>query len=216
MQVLAHPEDGLAGCLGTERQRAGFLDKVHHLVLATDMAQHKRLFGEFVGWVDDFVAAARKSEGGDECGGDDSCGGGGDENGISSSSSSSDGWVMSESQRLSVLVMAVKCADLSNLVQDLPLADFWGYRIMEENLAQGVREEKENVKQTTTPSREAAVKNYFNHQAGFLEFVVKPMFEKFTLFTTNVFREKVLAIAAANLTTWKKGHHEAIKNGCSE
>lgn len=207
VQVLEHPEDGLVGCLDTEPQRAEFLDRVRHLVLATDMAQHKRLFEEFVGWVDEFAAAARESEGGDERGGDGGGGRGGDENGAASSSSSSwRGWVLSDSQRMSALVMTVKSADLSNLVQDLPLADFWGYRILEENLAQGVREEKENIKQTTTPSREAAVNNYFNHQAGFLEFVVKPLFEKFTLLTTSAFREEVLAIAAANLRSWKYGH----------
>ena len=67
---------------------------------------------------------------------------------------------------------------------------------------------KESVKQTTTPSREAARKNYYNHQAGFLEFVVKPLFEKYTLFTSTAFREKVLENASANLMTWKKGHQE--------
>lgn len=214
-QVVAHPEDGLAACLESESQRAGFLNNVNRLVLVTDMAQHKRLFGEFVGWVDDYVAAARESEGGDECGGDGGGGGDGGEGGDDDKdTSSSRGWVLSESQRMSLLVMTVKCADLSNLVQDLPLANFWGHRIMEENLLQGVREVKENIKQTTTPSREAAAKNYYNHQAGFLEHVVKPLFEKFSLFTTNAFREKVLEIAATNLSSWKKGHQEA--DGCGE
>jgi len=224
--VLTHPEDGLVDCLfsddgaeasvGRGCQRELFLDKVNRLVLATDMAQHKGLFGEFVGWVDGELTEGR----GDSDGDCDSGGGGGDGGGGEDDDSQASPWqqplILDESQRMSLLVMTLKCADLSNLVQHLPLADSWGHRIMEENLAQGVLEERESVTQTTTPSREAATKNYYNHQAGFLEFVVKPLFEKYCVFTSSAFRCRVLEIAATNLVTWRQKHIEANGLGDEE
>ena len=33
-------------------------------------------------------------------------------------------------RREMLLIICMKCADLSGLVMDLPRADFWGYRIM--------------------------------------------------------------------------------------
>jgi len=189
---------------------------VNRLVLATDMAQHKGLFGEFVGWVDGELTEGRGDSDGDCDGG----GGGGDGGGGDDDDSQASPWqqplILDESQRMSLLVMTLKCADLSNLVQHLPLADSWGHRIMEENLAQGVLEERESVTQTTTPSREAATKNYYNHQAGFLEFVVKPLFEKYCVFTSSAFRCRVLEIAATNLVTWRQKHIEANGLGDEE
>jgi hypothetical protein len=163
---------------------------------------------------------------------------------------------LSAAQRTSLLLMTMKCADLSGLVVDLPRANFWGYRIMEENLRwgpgarilyvdprldstrleresrvvkapgcrpalptpqplklqcsadvwyqflfvfsfskmsmhrrvriaptarQGMREQREGLKQTTPASREIAEANYFNRQAGFLQHVVQPMFETYTV-----------------------------------
>lgn len=46
---------------------------------------------------------------------------------------------------------------------------------------QGMREQREGLKQTTPASREIAEANYFNRQAGFLQHVVQPMFETYTV-----------------------------------
>ena len=119
-------------------------------------------------------------------------------------------------RREALLVICMKCADLSSLVMDLPRADFWGYRIMMENLKQGERESRERLQRTTPTTREGALANYFAHQAGFLEHVVSPMFDTLTLFTTGRFRQRVLQLAAANLAAWRKGHGEAMMTRASQ
>merc|ERR1719424_1873920 len=102
-------------------------------------------------------------------------------------------------RREALLVICMKCADLSSLVMDLPRADFWGYRIMMENLKQGERESRERVERTTPTTQESALANYFAHQAGLLEHVVLPMFDALTLFTTGRFRRRVLQLASVNM-----------------
>eukprot|EP00227_Mantoniella_beaufortii_P017414 CAMPEP_0197579070 /NCGR_PEP_ID=MMETSP1326-20131121/3137_1 /TAXON_ID=1155430 /ORGANISM="Genus nov. species nov., Strain RCC2288" /LENGTH=466 /DNA_ID=CAMNT_0043142427 /DNA_START=199 /DNA_END=1595 /DNA_ORIENTATION=+ len=115
------------------------------------------------------------------------------------------GWKLNETQRNSLLEMTMKCADLANLLQELPAADFWGERIMEENLAQGARERAEGIAVTTTANRSEAEAGYFNHQAGFLEHVVLPMFDKYTtMFTPGQFADAVLETAGQNLAAWKR------------
>ena len=49
----------------------------------------------------------------------------------------------------------------------------------------------------------AALANYNNHQAEFLEYVVRPLFKRYFVFTTDAFKEDVLKTAAVNLKAWR-------------
>ena len=161
------------------------------MVLATDMGRHKLLVGEFQSWVEELaggsVGAGVFLRQGDSARGLDALAGGGAHGGGGSMGELSFGGERADrapalvrarrldrERREALLVICMKCADLSSLVMDLPRADFWGYRIMMENLKQGERESRERVERTTPTTREGALANYFAHQAGFLEHVVLP------------------------------------------
>ena len=101
-------------------------------------------------------------------------------------------------RREMLLIICMKCADLSGLVMDLPRADFLeGYRIMMENLKQGER--GNSWREQTTPTTREEATNYFAHQAGFLEHVVLPMFDTLTLFTSGRFREESAGVGEREL-----------------
>jgi len=233
-QIVTHPTDGVAQCI-PERggARADFLRLIATVVLATDMGRHKLLVGEFQSWVEELaggsVGAGVFLRQGDSARGLDALAGGGAHGGGGSMGELSFGGERADrapalvrarrldrDRREALLVICMKCADLSSLVMDLPRADFWGYRIMMENLKQGERESRERLQRTTPTTREGALANYFAHQAGFLEHVVSPMFDTLTLFTTGRFRQRVLQLAAANLAAWRKGHGEAMMTRASQ
>lgn len=233
-QIVTHPTDGVAQCV-PERggARADFLRLVEEVVLATDMGRHKHLVGEFQSWVEElaggsvgagvFLRQGDSARGLDALAGGSAHGGGGMGDLLRFGGERADrapalvrARRLDRERREALLVICMKCADLSSLVMDLPRADFWGYRIMMENLKQGERESRERLQRTTPTTREGALANYFAHQAGFLEHVVSPMFDTLTLFTTGRFRQRVLQLAAANLAAWRKGHGEAMMTRASQ
>ena len=198
-KVLAHPDDGLAPCVPESRgARAKFLALVERIILATDMAKHKIIVSDFEVLVGDRARRVRSTRGGVEA---------------STSGASDDGFIaptrLDDDERELALRATMKCADLSSLFLSLPRANFWGYRIMMESLQQGEREQREGLPRTSPSCQRAALANYFNHQAGFLEHVALPMFETFSVFTTRHFRAATLGIAETNLRAWRRGHDES-------
>ena len=226
-QIVTHPADGIASCVPEAGgARAQFFRLLSDIVLATDMSRHKHLVGEFQWWVEELAggsvgAGVFLRQGDSARGSDGERAGGASSGGITEllrfgGERADRAPALVRARRLDterremLLIICMKCADLSGLVMDLPRADFWGYRIMMENLKQGEREMRERVEQTTPTTREGALANYFAHQAGFLEHVVLPMFDTLTLFTSGRFRKKVLALGSENLAAWRKGHGEAM------
>ena len=224
-QIVTHPADGIASCVPEAGgARAQFFRLLNDIVLATDMSRHKHLVGEFQWWVEELaggsVGAGVFLRQGDSARGSDAdglAGAGGITELLRFGGERADrapalvrARRLDTERREMLLIICMKCADLSGLVMDLPRADFWGYRIMMENLKQGEREMRERVEQTTPTTREGALANYFAHQAGFLEHIVLPMFDTLTLFTSGRFRKRVLALGSENLAAWRKGHGEVM------
>ena len=154
-QIVTHPTDGVAQCV-PERggARADFLRLVEEVVLATDMGRHKHLVGEFQSWVEElaggsvgagvFLRQGDSARGLDALAGGSAHGGGGMGDLLRFGGERADrapalvrARRLDRDRREALLVICMKCADLSSLVMDLPRADFWGYRIMMENLKQG-------------------------------------------------------------------------------
>ncbi|EEH56435.1 uncharacterized protein MICPUCDRAFT_4565, partial [Micromonas pusilla CCMP1545] len=97
----------------------------------------------------------------------------------------------SEKDRLVVMQLLLKCADLANVVRPLEIADAWGKRIMEEFYQQGEKELSLGLPLTTFPNRRNFDYVFARHQLGFLVNVVRPLFEVFTRLTSFDAREAV-------------------------
>ena len=108
----------------------------------------------------------------------------------------------SEKDRLVVMQLLLKCADLANVVRPLEIADAWGKRIMEEFYQQGEKELSLGLPLTTFPNRRNFDYVFARHQLGFLVNVDRPLFEVFTRLTSFDAREAVLASAAENGDAW--------------
>jgi hypothetical protein len=121
--ILQHPDDGIAVCLPEEGGvRAGFLAQVRDIILATDMAQHKALTGDFVAWVDELVGEPADKLVGkpadklttEKCA--DKCVESVRIDAGSHGSSLGSGLQLNKRQRTSLLMMTIKCADLSGVL----------------------------------------------------------------------------------------------------
>ena len=182
--ILTHSEDGLYSSLPIDQDAYTHItNHVRDLIMATCMASHKAVMTESTETLKDICEGLRPNG----SGGETSCAES----------------VLDETQRRALLVIVIKCADLAGLVMDTPVADFWGKRMMEENLQQGMKEWNEGLTQTQTAVREIAEHGYFSHQATFLEHVVLPMYETCTLFTSPQFRKEIMEISETNLKTWR-------------
>ena len=196
-KLLADPDDGLAPCVPESRgSRARFLALVERIILATDMAKHKSIASDFEVLVGD--RARRANRGGDEA---------------TTRGVSDDGFVdpmrLDDDERELALRAAMKCADLSSMLSSMPRANFWGHRIMMENLRQGEREHLEGLPKTAPSCPRDSQARYCHHQAHFLEHVVLPFYETFSVLTTRRFRAATLGTAETNLRAWRRGRDES-------
>jgi CheY-like chemotaxis protein len=107
-------------------------------------------------------------------------------------------------QRVLVMQLLLKCADLGNVVRPLEIADAWGKRIMEEFYQQGEKELTLGLPLTTFPNRKNFDYIFARHQNGFLANVVRPLFDVFTSLCDFDTRESVIAAAAENGEAWTR------------
>ena len=80
---------------------------------------------------------------------------------------------------------------------------------MMENLRQGEREHLEGLPKTAPSCPRDAQARYCHHQAHFLEHVVLPFYETFSVLTTRRFRAATLGTAETNLRAWRRGRDES-------
>jgi len=107
-------------------------------------AQHNVFLADFVSWSDSAMF-------------DGGSGGVVDSNDSDMNSPKSFPYVLDKQQRDSLLMMTMKCADLSNVIAPLPVADYWGARLSEECLAQGVAERKNDLTVTQPGSKQVRI-----------------------------------------------------------
>ena len=107
-------------------------------------------------------------------------------------------------QRVLVMQLLLKCADLGNVVRPLEIADAWGKRIMEEFYQQGEKELTLGLPLTTFPNRKNFDYIFARHQNGFLVNVVRPLFDVFTSLCDFDTRESVIAAASENGAAWTR------------
>ena len=130
------------------------------------------------------------------------------------SSSSHEPWVRpaidgaDKGQRMLVMQLLLKCADLGNVVRPLEIADTWGKRIMEEFYQQGEKELTLGLPLTTFPNRKNFDYIFARHQSGFLVNVVRPLFDVFTTLVDFDTREAVIGSAAENGNAWMRRENE--------
>jgi|AntAceMinimDraft_5_1070358.scaffolds.fasta_scaffold12385_2 hypothetical protein len=118
------------------------------------------------------------------------------------------GLSLNKSQRESLLLMTMKCANLSCFVRELCVADSWGYQFLEENMKQSRKERgrREGVTRTTTTDEALAlaVAEYNIRQANILDRVVQPLFETFGVFMSPELRAEIAENSAVNSAAWRQ------------
>ncbi|KAI9144629.1 hypothetical protein BKA69DRAFT_1025594 [Paraphysoderma sedebokerense] len=82
--------------------------------------------------------------------------------------------------RKSVLSIAIKCADINNPSKPLHLCTKWTELIMEEFFKQGDEEKKRNMEVSMFMNRDNT--DVPKCQIGFIDFIVSPLFEAWSLF----------------------------------
>ena len=82
-------------------------------------------------------------------------------------------------ERLTVLKMAVKCADIGNVTKGKATALLWTERVVEEFFAQG--DEERSLGLPVTPMLDRATANVAKQQLGFYNFIVRPMYDAMDL-----------------------------------
>mmetsp|Transcript_12122 Transcript_12122/g.29374 ORF Transcript_12122/g.29374 Transcript_12122/m.29374 type:complete len:764 (-) Transcript_12122:1871-4162(-) len=117
---------------------------------------------------------------------------------VAADGSGDGGLSLNETQRESLLLLTMKCANVSSFVRELPVAEFLGSKCMKEKLRQGELERREGVTQTTTDNEAAAL------AARILDNVVKPLFEMFGPFMSPALRKEVAENTAKNSTAWRQ------------
>lgn len=107
--------------------------------------------------------------------------------------------------RVMILKMALKCADLGHTVKLWGAHRKWSELITDEMLSQGDLEKKNNYKQVS-PFMDRTTHNLARSQVGFLSFLVKPMMLEWSSFFTAIDLNQRLQ---ANLAIWesKLSHH---------
>eukprot|EP00127_Corallochytrium_limacisporum_P005768 Clim_evm147s210 gene=Clim_evmTU147s210 len=86
-----------------------------------------------------------------------------------------------------IMSMALHCADVSNPAKPESLYVEWAYRVMEEFFRQGESELANGL--PISPFYERATKNIPKCQTGFINFIVKPLFELFAKFLPGLHDE---------------------------
>eukprot|EP01136_Pigoraptor_vietnamica_P036370 Opistho-1_new@102850 len=105
----------------------------------------------------------------------------------------------SESDRLLLLIMAIKCADVSNPTKPFPVYEKWTGRIMEEFYRQGDREREQGMPVSMFMDRTAP--NIAKCQNGFIEVIVAPIFKAFTEY---IGMEEPRRFLESNHAYWKQ------------
>lgn len=105
-----------------------------------------------------------------------------------------------EADRFMSLSICLKCADVAHGTKELSLHKRWSRRILEEFFAQGDREKKAGIPVSPLCGRTNLVAK---SQEGFLNFVVKPLFESFvTKFFGDDTKATVLDQIKSNINYW--------------
>jgi len=81
---------------------------------------------------------------------------------------------MEPGERLTVLKMAIKCADIGNVTKGKPTALLWTDRVVQEFFAQG--DDERSLGLPVTPMLDRASANVAKQQLGFYNFIVRPMY----------------------------------------
>mmetsp|Transcript_4499 Transcript_4499/g.6074 ORF Transcript_4499/g.6074 Transcript_4499/m.6074 type:complete len:377 (-) Transcript_4499:446-1576(-) len=213
LEILAEEDNNFLRPL-SKQERTEFDELVEALVLGTDMGRHKDHFTDFQDWCAD--GRAQCTSGTPEEEGVQSTSGEGStplENGKTNGEVEEKRyapWVNARMKNLHfkdrklLLIMIIKCADLSNVVKPLPVANTWAERIMEEFYAQGELEIKEGLPLTQLSSRENKEWRLATHQLSFLSNVVHPLFAAFMQLADHHSRETVLGHAQYNTDEWTR------------
>lgn len=101
-----------------------------------------------------------------------------------------------------VTEMAMKCGDLANPTRPLAQSVKWSFKIMEEFFNQGEREK--SVGLPVSQFMDQSNTNIPKCQIGFIDFLVAPLYDIWTLFSSTPFTEACAANIASNRDAWKE------------
>jgi hypothetical protein len=101
-----------------------------------------------------------------------------------------------------IMDMMVKSSDISNPAKNGTIARKWTDRVMEEFFSQGDEERRRGLPISMFMNRETA--NVPKCQIGFIDFIVKPLYEPWALFLNRDNEFKGLGNIAANREHYRK------------
>ncbi len=102
--------------------------------------------------------------------------------------------------RLLLMQIAVKSADISNPAKPSEMCNNWAHRVMEEFYKQGDEERKRGMPVPAFMDRAKPAEA--KCQVGFIDFIVAPLFEVWSNFLPDM--AQVLEYLEDNRRTWKK------------
>jgi hypothetical protein len=104
--------------------------------------------------------------------------------------------------RLLLLQIAIKCADISNPTKSTYLCNSWATRVMEEFFRQGDEERRQQLPISAFMDRTKPAEA--KCQLGFIDFIVGPLFEVWVNFLPEM--TNCLVLVEQNRAMWKKRH----------
>jgi hypothetical protein len=102
--------------------------------------------------------------------------------------------------RLLLLQIAIKCADISNPAKSTYLCNAWAARVMEEFFRQGDEERRQQLPISAFMDRTKPAEA--KCQLGFIDFIVGPLFEVWVNFLPQM--TNLLVLVEQNRAMWKK------------
>lgn len=102
--------------------------------------------------------------------------------------------------RLLLLQIAIKCADISNPAKSTYLCNAWAARVMEEFFRQGDEERRQQLPISAFMDRAKPAEA--KCQLGFIDFIVGPLFEVWVNFLPQM--TNLLVLVEQNRAMWKK------------
>ncbi|VDI75803.1 high affinity cAMP-specific 3',5'-cyclic phosphodiesterase 7 [Mytilus galloprovincialis] len=104
-------------------------------------------------------------------------------------------------QRHFMLQIALKCADICNPCRDWPVSKLWSERVCDEFFRQGDYERQLQIPVTPLCDRNATT--VAKIQAGFLQFVVAPLFQEWQRFLPTPLSSHMITNVKLNLEQWQ-------------
>lgn len=104
-------------------------------------------------------------------------------------------------ERHFMLQIALKCADICNPCRNWPVSKLWSERVCDEFFRQGDYERQLQIPVTPLCDRNATT--VAKIQAGFMQFVVTPLFQEWQRFLPTPLSSKMLKNVKLNLEQWQ-------------